>query len=43
MRPTTQDKLRTPEAVVQTIRELAVGRTDSEIGSLLNQRGLKSG
>jgi DNA invertase Pin-like site-specific DNA recombinase len=43
MRPTTQDKLRTPEAVVQTIRELAVGRTDSEIASLLNQRGLKSG
>ena len=43
MRPTTQEKLRTPEVVVQTIRELAVGRTDSEIACSLNQRGLKSG
>ena len=43
MRPTTQDKLRTPAEVVHTVRELAVGRTDAEIASLLNQRGLKSG
>lgn len=43
MRPTTQDKLRTPAEVVQTVRELAVGRTDDEIASELNQLGLKSG
>jgi len=43
MRPTTQDKLRTSEEVVQTVRELAAGRTDDEIASELNQRGLKSG
>lgn len=43
MRPTTQDKLRTPAEVVQTVRELTVGRTDAEIASELNQRGLKSG
>ncbi len=43
MRLTTQDKLRTPAEVVQTVRELAVGRTDDEIASELNQRGLKSG
>jgi len=43
LRPTTQDKLRTPAEVVQTVRELAVGRTDDEIASELNQRGLKSG
>ncbi len=43
MRPTTQDKVRTPAEVVQTVRELAVGRTDDEIASELNQRGFKSG
>ena len=43
MCPTTQDKLRTSQEVVQTVRDLAVGRTDSEIASELNQLGLKSG
>ena len=43
MRPTTQDKLRTPAEVVQTVRELTVGRTDDQIATELNQRGLKSG
>lgn len=43
MRPTTQDKLRTSEEVVQTVRDLAARRTDDEIASELNQRGLKSG
>ena len=42
-RPTTQEKLRTSEQVVQTVRELAAGRTDSEIATELNQRGLLSG
>ena len=43
MRPTTQDKLRTSSEVIQTVRELAAGRTDDEIANLLNERGLKSG
>lgn len=42
-RPTTQEKLRTSEQVVQTVRELAHGRTDEEIATELNQRGLLSG
>ena len=42
-RPTTQEKLRTSEQVVQSVRELAAGRTDSEIATELNQRGLLSG
>ncbi len=42
-RPTTQEKLRTSEQVVQSVRELAAGRTDSEIATSLNQRGLLSG
>lgn len=43
MRLTTGNKLRTPEEVVQTIRELAAHMTDVEIAIELNQRGLKSG
>jgi hypothetical protein len=43
MRLTTGDKLRTPEKVVQTIRELAAHMTDVEIAIELNQRGLTSG
>lgn len=42
-RPTTQEKLRTSEQVVQTVRELAAGRTDCEIATELNKRGLLSG
>lgn len=42
-RPNSQQKLGTSLDVVQAIRELAVGRTDSEIAALLNQRGLVSG
>ena len=43
MRLTTKDKLRTPEEVVQTIRELAPHMTNVEIALELNQRGLTSG
>jgi hypothetical protein len=43
MRLTTGDKLRTPEKVVQTIRELAAHMTDVEIAIELNQRSLTSG
>ncbi len=42
-RQTTADKLRTPDKVIELVRELAVGRTDSEIAHELNSRGLVSG
>ena len=41
-RLTTQQRLGTPEAVVQVVRELAFGRTDTEIAQALNERGLIS-
>jgi hypothetical protein len=41
-RPSIQQKLGTSEAVIQAIRELAAGRTDTEIASELNQHGLVS-
>lgn len=41
-RPSIQQKLGTPEEVVQAIRELAAGRTDTEIATELNRRGLLS-
>ncbi len=41
-RPSIQQKLGTSNEVVQAILELAAGRTDSEIASALNQRGLLS-
>lgn len=37
-----QERLGTPETIVQAIRELAYGRTDSEIAQALNERGLIS-
>lgn len=43
IRQTTGDKLRTPDEVVELVRELAVGRTDAEIAHELNTQGLKSG
>lgn len=42
-RPTIQQRQGTPSEIVQAIRELAAGRTDSEIATELNRRGLKSG
>ena len=42
-RPTTADKLRTPNEVIQLVEELSKGRTDSEIADELNRRGLVSG
>lgn len=42
-RPSIQQKLGTPLEVVQAIRELAPGRTDTEIAMELNLRGLLSG
>ncbi len=42
-RQTTKDRLRTPDEVVALVRELAVGRTDTEIAYELNRRGLVSG
>jgi len=39
-RPTNADKFRTPTKVLQLIEELAPGRTDTEIASELNRRGL---
>jgi DNA invertase Pin-like site-specific DNA recombinase len=42
-RPSIQQKLGTPEQVIQAVRELAVGRTDAEIAQQLNQTGLLSG
>ena len=41
-RLTIQQRLGTPEAVVQMVRELAYGRTDTEIAQALNERGLTS-
>lgn len=41
-RPSIQQKLGTPVEVIQAIRELAVGRTDTEIARELNRRGLIS-
>lgn len=41
-RPSIQQKLGTPEKVVQAIQELAACRTDAEIATSLNQRGLVS-
>lgn len=41
-RPSIQQKLGTPEKVVQAIRELAACRTDAEIATELNQCGLVS-
>lgn len=43
IRQTTGDKLRTPDEVVELVRELAVGRTDEEVAFVLNTRGLVSG
>ena len=43
IRQTTGDKLRTPNEIVELVRELAVGRTDAEIAAELNSRGLVSG
>lgn len=43
VRPISQDKLRTSDEVIQSIRELAAHLTDAEIALELNQRGLKSG
>ncbi|MHC5917704.1 MAG: recombinase family protein, partial [Nostoc sp.] len=42
-RPTNAEKFRTPNQVIQLIKELAVGRTDSEIAHELNRRGLVGG
>lgn len=42
-RPTNAEKFRTPNQVIQLIKELAVGRTDSEIAYELNHRGLVGG
>jgi len=42
-RPTIAEKLRTPNEVIQLVSELAMGRTDTEIASELNRRGLVSG
>ncbi len=42
-RQTTADKLRTPDEVVELVKELAIGRTDAEIAHDLNRRGLVSG
>ncbi|MEC4817580.1 MAG: recombinase family protein [Scytonema sp. PMC 1069.18] len=42
-RQTTADKLRTPNEIVELVKELAVGRTDVEIAHELNRRGLVSG
>ena len=41
-RPSIQQKLGTPVEVIQAIRDLAVGRTDTEIASELNRQGLVS-
>lgn len=41
-RPNTQQKLGTPEEVIQAVRELATGRTDTEIATELNRQGLLS-
>ena len=42
-RPTISQKLGTPKAAIQAIRELASNHTDPEIAQILNQRGLVSG
>lgn len=42
-RPTTGDKLRTPAPVIEIVKQLASSRTDAQIASELNQRGLLSG
>ena len=41
-RPSIQQKLGTPPEVIQAIRELAAGRTDTEIACELNRQGLVS-
>jgi len=41
-RPTIQQRLGTPEVVIQAVRELAYGRTDSAIAEALNEKGLTS-
>jgi DNA invertase Pin-like site-specific DNA recombinase len=41
-RPTVQQRLGTPESVVQAIREVVYGHTDTEIAQLLNERGMIS-
>ena len=41
-RPTIQQRLGTPEIVIQAVRELAYGRTDDKIADALNERGLTS-
>lgn len=41
-RPSIQQKLGTPEVVVLAVRELVNGRTDAEIATELNRRGLLS-
>jgi len=42
-RPTTQQRLATPEIVVQAVRDLAFGRTDTEIAQQLNEKGFLTG
>ena len=42
-RPSIKQKLATPSAVIQSIRELATSHSDTEIAQSLNQRGLLSG
>lgn len=42
-RPTISQKMATPEAVIQVIRELAQKQTDASIALSLNQRSLVSG
>jgi DNA invertase Pin-like site-specific DNA recombinase len=41
-RPTVQQRLGTPESVVQAIREVVYGHTDAEIAQLLNEKGMIS-
>ncbi len=40
IRPTTTEKYRTPNQVIQLVEELVPGRTDTEIALELNRRGL---
>ncbi|BAZ02797.1 hypothetical protein NIES37_68100 [Tolypothrix tenuis PCC 7101] len=39
-RPTNAEKFRTPKQIIELIEELTPGRTDTEIASELNRRGL---
>jgi len=41
-RPTTKQRLQTPEAVVQKVRDVAFAKTDEEIAQILNDQGLVS-